>query len=137
MTLQPVAAAPIDADLWWITYLRGALAARTESYAADVYLDRRVPTARRDRMVICRRDGGTTDGLYDFPRVSLDVWARTESDATNLAGLVVALAKVAPLTTDVVRVRHISGPNSVPDPSGQPRRLLVIEAKHPATILTV
>ncbi|WP_159083907.1 hypothetical protein [Nocardioides terrigena] len=50
MTLQPIAAQPIDADLWWIVYLRGALVDRSESYASGVYFDRAVPPTRRDRI---------------------------------------------------------------------------------------
>lgn len=136
MTLQPVAAQPIDADLWWIVYLRGALVGREESYASGVYFDRAVPTTRRDRMVIVRRDGGNVSGVFDRPRISLDVWAKTEQDATNLAALIVALALEAPGVSSCVRVRHTSGPNSVADPSGQPRRLAQIEATHRAAVLT-
>lgn len=138
MTLQPAAALPVDADLWWIVYLRGALVGRGESYASNVYFDRRVPDSRRDRMVIVRRDGGQVTGLFDRPRVSLDVWAKTEQDATNLASLIVALALAAPLSgagvTDVV---HVGGPNAVPDPSGQPRRQALIEATHRASLITL
>lgn len=137
MTLQPVAAVPVDADLWWIVYLRGALIDRPESYASGVYFDRRVPPARRDRMVIVRRDGGNISGVFDRPRVALDVWAKTEQDATNLASLVIALALEAPGTNGCVRVEHLSGPNDVADPSGQPRRLSLIEATHRASVLTV
>lgn len=138
MTFQPVAAAPIDADLWWIVYLRGSLVGRVESYAQDVYFDRRVPSTRRDRMLIVRRDGGASAGVFDQPRIALDVWAKTEQDATNLANLVVALAKVAPLAgAGCTNVVHLSGPNSVADPSGQPRRLSLIEATHRATVVTV
>jgi hypothetical protein len=136
MTLQPVAALPVDADLWWIVYLRGSLVGRDEPYATGVYFDRAVPTTRRDRMVICRRDGGNVTGLFDRPRVALDVWAKTESDATNLAALIVALALEAPGTSSCVRVRHMSGPNSVADPSGQPRRLSLIEATHRVAVIT-
>jgi hypothetical protein len=137
MTFQPAATAPVDADLWWIVYLRGALVGRLESYASDVYFDRRVPAQRRDRMVIVRRDGGSLNGLFDNPRVSLDVWAKTEQDATNLVNLIVALAMVAPLAdAGCTNVVHVGGPNSVPDPSGQPRRQAVIEATHRATIIT-
>lgn len=135
MTLQPVAALPIDADLWWIVYLRGALVGRPEPYASGVYFDRRVPTERRDRMVIVRRDGGSVSGLFDHPRVALDVWAKTEQDATNLASLIVALALDAAGANGCTRVTHLSGPNSVADPSGQPRRLALIEAKHRVTVL--
>jgi hypothetical protein len=136
MTMQPVAALPIDADLWWITYLRAALTARTEPYASGAYLDRKVPATRRDRMVIVRRDGGNVSGMFDRPRVTFDVWAMTEQDATDLAALVVALALRAPLSGGVLSVRHASGPNSVADPSGQPRRLASIEAVHRATVLS-
>jgi len=136
MTMQPVAAQPIDADLWWIVYLRGALVGRVESYASNVYFDRRVPSTRSDRMVIVRRDGGNVSGVFDQPRVALDVWAKTEQDATQLAALVVALALRAPLVAaGVTRVVHVSGPNSVADPSGQPRRLALIEATHRAAVL--
>lgn len=137
MTLQPVAALPVDADLWWIVYLRGALVGRPESYASGVYFDRRVPSTRRDRMVIVRRDGGSVSGVFDNPRISLDVWAKTDQDATDLARLVIALALKAPLAgAGVTYVSHLSGPNSVPEESGQPRRLSLIEAKHRAAILT-
>jgi hypothetical protein len=137
MTLHPLATAPVDADLWWIVYLRGALVGREESYASSVYFDRRVPSTRRDRMVIVRRDGGALSGVFDQPRVSLDVWAKTEQDATDLANLMVALAMVAPLSdAGCTNVTHLSGPNSVPDPSGQPRRQCLIEATHRAVIVT-
>lgn len=137
MTLQPVAALPIDADLWWIVYLRGALVGRTEPYAQGVHFDRRVPNPRRDRMVIVRRDGGNVEGVFDRPRVAFDVWAKTEQDVTNLASLIVALALDAPGTNGCTRVRHLSGPNDVADPSGQPRRLALIEAIHRADALAV
>lgn len=137
MTLQPAAALPVDADLWWIVYLRGAFVGRPESYASNVYFDRRVPTTRHDRMVIVRRDGGSVTGLFDRPRVAFDVWAKTDQDATNLANLCIALALRAPLAgAGVTEVRHLSGPNSVADESGQPRRLSLIEATHRAALLT-
>lgn len=135
MTLQPAAATPVDADLWWIVYLRGAFVGRVESYATNVYFDRRVPSTRRDRMVIARRDGGRLEGLFDKPRIALDVWAKSEQDATDLARLVIALALKAPLAgAGVTYVSHLSGPNAVSDESGQPRRLSLIEAHHRAAI---
>lgn len=136
MTLQPVAALPIDADLWWIVYLRGALVGRVEPYASGVHFDRRVPKSRHDRMVIVRRDGGNVSGVFDRPRVAIDVWAKTDKDATDLASLIIALALDAPGTNGCVRVQHMSGPNDVADPSGQPRRLSLIEAVHRAAVLT-
>ncbi len=137
MTLQPTAALPVDADLWWTVYIRGALADRDETYAQNVYVGRAVPKDRRERMVLIRRDGGAVTGVFDRPRVSLDVWAKTEQDATNLASLVVALALTAPLAgAGVTHVEHLSGPNAVPDESGQPRRLCLIEATHRAVVIS-
>lgn len=135
MTMQPVAALPIDADLWWIVYLRGALVGRPESYAQGVHFDRRVPNPRKDRMVIVRRDGGNVTGLLDRPRITLDCWAKTDQDVANLASLVTALAFDAPGTNGCVRVEHLSGPNDVTEPSGQPRRTVLIEATHRTSVL--
>lgn len=136
MTFQPIPALPIDADLWWIVYLRGALVGRTEPYAQGVKFDRVVPATRPDRFVVVRRDGGNVSGVFDRPRVALDVWAKTEQDATSLARLVIALALEAPGANGCLRVEHLSGPNDVAEPSGQPRRLSLIEATHRAAVLT-
>lgn len=142
MTLQPVAALPVDADLWWTVYIRGALADRDESYAQNVYVGRTMPintttkkSERRDRMVLIRRDGGSVTGLFDQPRVSLDCWALKDQDVNNLANLVVALALVAPLSgAGCTEVTHLST-NLVEDPSKQPRRQVLIEATHRAVLL--
>lgn len=137
MTLQPAAALPVNANLWWIVYLRGAFVGRPESYAQNVKFDRKVPNPRPSRLVSVRRDGGNVTGLFDQPRVSFDVWADTEQNCTDLARLVIALALKAPLAgAGVTNVTHLSGPNAVPDESGQPRRLALIEATHRAVLLT-
>ena len=137
MTMQPVAALPIDADLWWIVYLRGALVGREESYAQGVAFSRKVPNPRLDRMVIVRRDGGNVRGVFDRPRITLDVWAKTDKDVADLASLVTALAFDAPGTNGCVRVEHLSGPLDVTEASGQPRRTVLIEATHRTDILAI
>jgi hypothetical protein len=134
---QPVAALPIDADLWWIVYLRGALVGRTEPYAQGVKFDRVVPATRPDRFVVVRRDGGSVRGVFDRPRITLDVWAKTDQDVANLARLVTALAFDAPGTNGCVRVEHLSGPLDVTEASGQPRRTVLIEATHRTDILAI
>lgn len=142
MTLQPIAAAPVVADLWWLVYLRGALVGRVETYAQSVSFHLKVPTTRPARFVVVRRDGGASDGFFDRPRIALDVWhekdnVNGEHWSTELANLLIALAKVAPLSgAGCTNVTHLSGPNSVADPSGQPRRLALIEATHRATVIT-
>lgn len=133
---QPTPALPIDADLWWIVYLRGALSDRSESYAQNVHVGRKVPNPRVDRMLIVRRDGGNVTGTFDRPRITLDCWAKTDQDVANLARLVTALAFDAPGADSCVRVEHLSGPNDVTEASGQPRRSVLIEATHRAANLT-
>jgi hypothetical protein len=124
MTLQPTAALPVDADLWWIVYLRGASSAASEPYAQNVYFDRKVPNPRRDRMVIVRRTAATSPACSTARgrarRVGQDGAGRHRTSRTS--------SSRSPwwprwLTRGVTNVTHLSGPNSVPDPSGQPRRL--------------
>ena len=140
MTMQPLAAVPIDAVEWWLVYLRGALSVRAETYASGVTFARKVPNPRPARFVVVRRDGGNVTGAFDQPRIALDVWhdpdsAMGEKYATDLSRLLIALALDAPGTNGCTRVAHLSGPNDVADPSGQPRRLSLIEATHRAAVL--
>ena len=127
MTLQPVGVVFPDVELWAATFLRDALLARAESYAAVDIVSNRVPTTRRNRMVIVRRDGGNSDGLRDVARLSVQVWAMTEQDATDLARLVAALLWAAPDGDPVLMVRQQSGPTPIADTSGQPLRYLVFD----------
>lgn len=135
MTMQPIPAMGVNAELWWFEYLRGALYDRTEPYASGVKVDREVPNPRPPRLVVVARDGGNISGVFDRPRIRLDVWSNTQQNADDLARLVTAIALDAPGTNGCVRVAHISGPNSVADPSGSPRRLSLIDATHRVTVL--
>ena len=136
MTMQPLAALPVDADLWWIVYLRGALVGRPESYLQGMKVVREVPDPRPARFVSIRHDGGAIDGLFVRPRVALDVWADSQQNATAISNVLIALAMDAPGTNGCLRVTHESGPNDVADPSGQPRRLSLITATHRVNVLT-
>jgi hypothetical protein len=127
MTMQPIGVVFPDVELWGTTYLRDALGQRTEPWAAVDLVSNRVPTTRKNRMVIVRRDGGTSDGLRDVARVSVQVWAKTEQDATDLARLVAALLWAAPNGDPVLKVVQQSGPTPIADTSGQPLRYLVFE----------
>jgi hypothetical protein len=126
MTAPPIVVP--DLELWATGYLRTALAARDEPYAADVHVDIRAPRPRTDRMVTVRRDGGARlDLVRDAARLAVRVWATTEQDATDLARLVRALLHAGADGTTVVAVRDLSGPSAVPDPSEQPQRYLLVE----------
>jgi len=139
MTMQPLAALPVDAEEWWMVYLKSRLLGRGETYAQNVKVERRVPNPRPSRLVVVRRDGGNVTGVFDRPRISFDVWhddsAMGQKYASDLSRLIIALAMDAPGTNGCVRVTHESGPNDVPDPSGQPRRLSLITATHRAAVL--
>ncbi len=129
MTWQPAAVVYPDIELELTGRYRTALAARAESYAQSVYVSNSVPTTRRDRMVIVRRDGGLQGEMRDRPRVTIRVFARTEQDATNLAALVMALAPSFADGDPIVAVPTLgrSGPFPVADGSGQPLRSMSIE----------
>jgi hypothetical protein len=129
MPWQPTGILFPDIELELTGRYRAALAARAEPYAADVFVSNAVPSARRDRMVIVRRDGGTEAEFRDRPRVSLRVWATTEKDVNDLARLVRALAPTFADGDPIVAVplNARSGPVPVADESGQPLRLLNIE----------
>lgn len=118
-----------DAELWATGYMREALADRSEPYAASVYVDNKTPAQRRDRMVTFRRDGGPRiDTFREVARLGVNVWGRTEQEATDLARLVRALLGVAANGEPAVNVTELSGPSPIADESGQPRRFLSIEA---------
>jgi hypothetical protein len=118
-----------DVELWAVGYLRTALAARSEAYTSDLYVSASMPKnaetgepERRTRMVLVRRDGGgRTNQVLDNPRMSIDCWAATWQDATNLARMVAALIQSAPGDSNVKRAVMTGGPTRVADPSRQPR----------------
>lgn len=135
MTWQPIPQMAPDVELWATTYLRTELLQRPE-HVADAFVSNKVPTTRRDRMVIVRRDGGRTANLRDIARVNVRCWAKTDQDAIDLARLVSALLFDAPGADGVLRVVQQSGPIPVADESGQPMRMSVYEIHSRAEVLT-
>lgn len=128
MTWQPALVRFPDTELVLCQLLRDALAARTEPYAAEVYVGNTVPNPRRERMVTVRRDGGPrVEGLLEAAQVGVNVWASTEQEVNDLARLVRALLWASPTGKPVCRVNDISGPVAIPDESGQPLRYLTFE----------
>ncbi len=130
--MRPVIVTP-DVELWATGWLREQLAARGESYASDVFVANSVPSTRRDRMVIVRRDGGPrADLLHTVARLTVNVWAKstngTEQDVINLARLVEGLLLSVSATAPVESVTSQAGPIAVADESGVPRRFFTVEA---------
>lgn len=133
-----------DIELWACTYMREALETRSEGYAESVFVSNRIPLnaatgepARRPRMVIFRRDGGAlVNRVFDLPRLAVDVWAESDSDAINLSRLVNALLIAGAGEDNVKAVRPTSGPNRVADPSRQPRVYSTFELTTKGTLLS-
>lgn len=131
--MTEVVVAP-DVEAWAVAYLSAALAARPEPYTGDVWVSTAMPvdpvtkkSYRKDRMVIVRDDGGPRlDVVREVARLGVQVWAKTDEDASDLARLVAALLWAAPDGKPVVKA-STSGPWPVPDESGQPKRYLTAE----------
>lgn len=126
--MQPAAIVFPDAELWLTTHLRATLSLRPETYAANTFVSNRVPQARRERMVIIRRDGGPATGTLDIPRFGVNVWAGSEQDAADLARLTAALILNAPGDGVCVRMTQIAGATPIIDESRESRRYMTFEA---------
>jgi hypothetical protein len=126
-----------DVELWATGWLRSALTARAEPYAADVFVSNARPSAEAwtsahpsipypARMVTVRRDGGPRlDVVREAARLGVNVWGKTEQEASDLARLVRALLWSAPDGDPVCKVTETSGPSPIPDV--QPRRYMTFE----------
>lgn len=123
-TWQPAPILFPDAEAVLVAAYRAALVAQGED---DVRVDRKVPNPLPARLVAITRDGGTSQGLVDRPRMRFRVFDTTEQDVDALARLVVALAQRMAANGTVVRAAPESGPYGVPDASKRPHRYLLIE----------
>lgn len=116
-----------DVEAWAITYLRGALAARSEPFTAGVWVGNLLPQTRPQRAVLVRDDGGPTLGdVRAVARLGINVFAGTEPDVSDLANLVSALIGGSADGKPVVRATT-TRPYSVTDDAGQPRHYFTAE----------
>lgn len=131
MTILPIVIHD-DIELWATTRLRELLTARNEPYTDNVYVSNTVPSVRRDRMVIIRRDGGgRLDAVREAPRLGIRVFVKAgknaEQDANNLGRMVAALLAASPDGDPVSRVTVTGGPYAVADESSQELRYIIAE----------
>lgn len=125
--MQPLIVFP-DVELWATGYLRAQLDAREETYAQGVKVGVEVPNPRPARFVTVRRDGGPRlDVIREAARLSVNVWASTTKDASDLAALVRAILGASAGEGPILRARELSGPSPIADESKQSRMFLVVE----------
>jgi hypothetical protein len=79
-------------------------------------------------MVILRRDGGPRlDVVREVARLGIRVWASSDAEAADLTGLVRGLLAASVGEGPVRGFSEVSGPVSVPEPSGQSLRYFTVE----------
>jgi hypothetical protein len=132
---------PPDAELVAVTWLREALAARTEPYTAGVAVSTTLPPGTSPtRHVRIRRVGGVPySRVQDSPRLQAQVWYATgaptdEQARTRLALLVWALLKdirgrditAGGVPVTCYRVLDVGGPYAGPDPADGRRTITTL-----------
>lgn len=110
-----------------LAHIRSSLAARPEPFAQGVVVKGDLPDPRPERAVTVRDDGGSRlPDVRGVARLGINVWAKNEADATDLANLVSAIVAGAE-NVGPIRRASASRPMEVEDPSGQPNRYLTAE----------
>lgn len=106
--IHPIATGPL------VSLLRDGLLASTESYAANVTVQRDLPETKTARMVTVRDDGGPDETVFSIRRQGINVWADDPVDAEHLALLSAAILRST--STDViVAVDSITSPIRIDD----------------------
>lgn len=123
VTWQPTEVIFPDAEKTLVAAYKSALAAAGET---DVVVDRKVPNPRPAKLVAITRDGGGDDGMRDRPRMRFRIFASTDTAATDLARLVLALSGRLVANGIVMHREVLSGPYEVPD-AGTHQRYALIE----------
>lgn len=120
-----------DVMLSAVTYLRSALAARAEPYAADVTVGTVFPRDGETPFVLVRQDGQTIAKRLDAEAtVRVTVWHTTEAKALALARLCQALLVAHPGDAEVRLFSPMNGPFPAADPdNGTPLASLSVAAR--------
>lgn len=113
-----------DVEALLITATKPLFAARTESYAAGVFISNQIPKdsagtpQRRDRMVIIRDDSGNQlDVVRDLVRIGVQFWGppNKREDAKDLAELGRALFNSLAGTGPIKRIKCTLRPVFIED----------------------
>lgn len=111
-----------DVEALLISAAKPLFAARTEPYAAGVFISNQMPKKadgtpdRKPRMVIIRDDSGNQlDVVRDLVRVGVQFWGPTRVDAKDLSELGRALFNSLAGTGPIARIRCTLRPVFVED----------------------
>ena len=107
-----------DSELWLTGALRGAL--------SDTFVDIRIPSQRRPREVIVRRDGGPEGFVIATQRFGIRCFAATEKQVSDLADETSARLRGLRFTGPAREITTTS-PFPVEDESGVPCRYFSAE----------
>lgn len=119
-----------DVELVLCEWIRASLHSASSTWSR-CFVGHRVPAgARRSHMVIVRRDGGhRLSAVTELARVGITVWAPTDAECTELAGVVRSVLGSIDLAATPLRSwTEVSGPSWVPDESDHPRLYSTAEA---------
>ena len=117
-----------DSELWLTGELRSAL--------TGVHVGIRVPTQRRPKEVIVRRDGGPEGFVIATQRFGIRCFAATEKQVSDLADETSARVRALRFT-GIARAVTTTSPFPVEDPSGVPCRYFTAEVAVRGTPLAV
>lgn len=106
-----------------VSGMKAGLSASSDVYASGVTVAAKMPTAKTARMVIFRDDSGPDELTQSRRRIGVNVYAaeRTvgadvvDTDAQNLALLVMAILRGLPDGAPITAVDQLSGPFLIDD----------------------
>lgn len=103
-----------------------------EPFVGQVYVGRRVPDPRRDRMIIFANRGGfKVNPVWLRSTVDMSVWGKDDPGADDLAQLAAAIMASANDSL-IESAEVITYPQDVADASGQPLRFVRLSVTHRA-----
>ena len=120
-----------DVEKVLVAAISAELETRSESYAQNVYVATKKPSADKNpypsRIITIRSDGGPKlDWVRKAERIGITIWADTYADASDLARLIEALAVT--LTNDSIKLSQvILSPIRIDEAGTQECRYMTLE----------
>lgn len=106
-----------DPEMHFTQHFRDRLKDETDPVLQDFFVSNTVPSTRRKRMIIIRRDGGTEREreLLEVARMRVSIWAESDRVAALTSSWARAIMSSSPTGNPVVFVALNSAPSKVAD----------------------